>query len=310
MEVNPPLYAVHTVKKEWGIGVLTEQSDGHFRYRFENGDTKTFAEHTLNFLSEVNLTEAEAKSLKVVKASKSSSGSSSSVSLPSFSTWEQQVERFLLQYPDGFQDDAFVTEQRGVKGGRKAFRQALIDLAHSLIDKEGLRQNLLVKSGAGTLTMCKKLIVKGKPLLSTQEWTDFQAMAKNVATEQTFAEALIDWLFGEGDLAERFNRWVEAWDPSCRTWPMITLFAAAVSPQDHVVVDPKIFAKQAVLLQLPAKYEDSPDADSYLLGIEMAKVMSQKLTESDLSPRDLMDVSAFMACTWMGKTKTVRKRKA
>jgi hypothetical protein len=115
---------------------------------------------------------------------------------------------------------------------------------------------------------------------------------------RTFSEGLFQFLHGEGELPERFERWVAAVEALPRrqtrvlTWPLVTVFGFLAQPQAHFFLKPNVTKIAAGKYGYPFRYESRPSWRVYSDMLEFAGTVRRDLR--DLKPRDMIDIQSFL----------------
>lgn len=315
---TPAFYVRHTRKAEWGLGVLVDSEPPYFRYFFEDGELRSFPEASLSLLSSVDATPEEQEALQSLRTSRKRQVSSKkkkttipdelrggpdstrkiAVAAPMISSLPQQVERFLSQFPKGFEDERYLDQERGGHGSRKIGRQGIVDLAQESFQIDKLRKILLEGKGVGAANLYKKLLTKGKTLFSSSEEIEpFNLFAKAPPSELRLAEALFDLLHGSGPVGARLEALSTALPVELRTWRLCTFPGAFFDPASLLFVDPNVTFRQAHIIGVEVSFENTISGSTYELLLKMAEKLSAELPKSRLRPRDLLDVHLFTANT-------------
>jgi len=331
MTTTPPNYVRHTKKAEWGLGQLVESDTSHYRYIFQDGEVRSFTSASLSFLSETQPSSEEADALQTVKSKKRPGSADKkkpkkkviseelrggpdstrklAAAAPTISSLSQQVELFNKHFPKGFEDERYIDQLRGGHGSRKIGRQGVIDLAKESMGADALRNILLNAKGAGAASLYKKLLAKGKTLLSLEELESFNLFAKTPPHEQRLAEALFDMLHGQGPTGARLEAVTTALPVDLRTWRLCTFPGAFFHPESLLYVDPDVTFRQAHIVGVPVSFQSTISGATYEHLQAMAKKLHDELVEAKLKPRDLIDVHLFTAHTLnpdAGKKKLTR----
>ena len=115
---------------------------------------------------------------------------------------------------------------------------------------------------------------------------------------KTFAEGLYEFLHGEDDARQRFERWVAAVDALPRrqtrvlTWPLVTVFGFLAQPDAHFFLKPNVTRIAARKYGYPFQYESRPSWPVYADMLQFAATVRRDLR--DLKPRDMIDIQSFL----------------
>ncbi len=310
--MSPRLF-VHTLRPEWGMGLVTAEEPERLRLQFEDGENRTFAREYFSLLEPAE-TEADPDTERVleklmravgvsrVRARIMKRGASSDdrpVQL------DDQIARFKESYPKGFEDRKWLTDSRGAGAKRrlKRLRDPSIEDARRIFARDrmkGLRDE--GKSGVlwnGFIEVLKK--------------TDFATMKTDVkplsdvgAAEQAVAmRRLYDLLYTEGSMTSQFNHWLASitFGGNTPSWALATTVPALVQPDRHFAVKPTKVRAQAKWMAPKLKVGRSPIGQTYQEIVTMALAVKTSLELEELKPTDLVDVADFMSETLSNKKK-------
>jgi hypothetical protein len=120
--------------------------------------------------------------------------------------------------------------------------------------------------------------------------------------------ALIELLYGEGEMTLRFERFAGSLGRAIgkkASWQLATLVPALVDPVTHICVKPSALKTQAVWMAPSLVIGKTPSGAIYTRVLEMVAVLVDKLTEAGHPPRDLMDVYDFVWATLRPKAQSM-----
>jgi hypothetical protein len=198
--------------------------------------------------------------------------------------------KFLHYFPKGFRDPLYEDWERGYKWaaharwaaslGQVAFRQLLNVEKH----REIAAQAIAIEARTNLLFSFEKMALRDA--------------VKPLSGARAFAQGLYDFLYGEGPLEHRFNRWREVVARLPRrqtrvlTWPAITVFGFIAEPATHIFLKPMVTRRAAELLERPFGYRSQPNWETYAELLRLAREVREGLRA--LSPRDMIDVQSFL----------------
>jgi hypothetical protein len=119
-----------------------------------------------------------------------------------------------------------------------------------------------------------------------------------IAGACAFATGLYEFLYGQGNEKEKFNRWCSVVSALPRkktrvfTWPVVTVFSFIAEPEKHVFLKPQVTRVAADAYAYPFLYRPSPSWDVYESLLKFVAAIQQDL--SDLKPRDMIDLQSFI----------------
>lgn len=285
----------HSSRPEWGRAVVAEELSDRTKYVFENGGERTFM-HGPSRLMELELPadecEALAKLLLRQRGPARSSKKKASSAKPKKSepaiTLERQAELFDARFAGGFADPAYVREERGTADQPNI--DALIAVAREHLAKDRLDAALASGAFDEVYAGAAKVLDAAKPLAFAK--TDRPVFDK-IADHSRFALALREVLYGEGPYAPRFDAFAKSLGAKGVPWTIATVFAAAVHPNEHVVVRSTTSQKQARTLGVLEPSIAAPNGEEYAKHLAVAHALRDRLMALGRTPRDLFDVCTF-----------------
>lgn len=296
----------HINRPEWGRGVVVDsRNDAQKLVIFDDGVTRKIGEDYWDKLRPVTLPAEEqaallARAARIVAApatpAKKASGARAAAATrsPPVMTFEEQVRQFLVMFPKGFDDERFISEERGRSGatGSEGYKQRAIDDAQELLSAAALEP--LLASGAYD-EVFKRACAVVKRTENLLFWRTESGPFSRVPAErhEAVARALFALLHGAGPVARRFDALAGALQIEKAGWALPTVFGALFAPGEHYFVRATIADKQARILDVETMRKPLPDGATYERFVEMARALAARLRASDLTPRDLMDVYSF-----------------
>ena len=198
--------------------------------------------------------------------------------------------RFLKFFPDGFQDLTYLDWERNYKWeAHEAWDERLSD--------ETFQARLELGDFAGIAADVVRIESRTNLLFSFEKMALRDAVRAPEGARQ-FAEGLYTWLYGEGEDADRFERWVATVEGLPRrqtrilTWPLLTVFGFIARPYVHLFLKPNVTRRAAFELGFDFKYHSQPGWETYESLLEFAREV--KRDTRDLRPRDMIDVQSFI----------------
>ena len=297
----PPRIFEHTARKEWGRSVLVQEIPDKRTFLFEDGAERSFRPDYWHKMESILIEGNDAFRIdklarrNQIPAPGSGRKSAAPPKKPDI-TFEQQVAYFVKLYPIGFEDEKFIKSERGTSDEDSKLKTAAIERAEKLLSQSALE--VLVEAGEYSKVheIVHTMMLTTKNTTQKAEATRFLNMSAEHHEE--FAKALLSLLYGEKSFALRMDRYISAFDvEKGATWPMATLIAALVFPQDHLFVKPTFMKKQALILDIDPRYETTPNATTYERFVDACKRARELLQVAGQRPRDLFDVYTFVSKT-------------
>jgi hypothetical protein len=297
----PPLYA-HRKGDDWGLAILAWERGSRRGYQFEDGQLRVFKEGYYDLLDEVDtpadramrvIAELQRKLGSTVGADESPKASRK----PPDTSFEQQVAIFVIKYPRGFQDPAWVAAHRGdaeATRSLKRHRARPIAVAKQTLSIEAL-DAALEEGRASDIHAAALELLESSDLASKKQLEPLRMLPSS--SHEPFVRRLRDLLYGDDAYELRFERYVatlalvRAGEPS---WQLVTALPALVLPEQHVCVRPATLRKQAEWMAPRLRFKKTPNGTLCARFDEMAMGARAQLLEAGCVAVDLMDVFDFM----------------
>lgn len=305
----------HRSRQKWGYGVAVNHHDGVVDWQFQDGKLRRIAKSFCHLLEAVDLPADEDEAISVdliaraglTVARRQREAEDGAPLL----TLDEQVSRFLLRFPGGFEDEKWVKDHRGEDAKRrlKRHRNAAIADAQEHLTEEELRGMLasgqpekVVETVLSVLEACNLTTKKARSLLDKMRPMDVEPIA----------HAWVELLHGEGKIDMRMLRLLTPLRHLGKpNWALVTGPLALLHPDEHITVQPKAFREQAKWMAPRLTLHHQPDGAQYERLRRMALRLRNQLVERDMAPRDLMDVFDFMVLSLKPvKKKDIRAPKA
>ena len=198
--------------------------------------------------------------------------------------------KFLRFFPKGFQDETYVSWERGYKW--KAHEQW-----NELLGQKEF-QALLRKKDYSDIAARAVRIESRTNLLFSFEKMALRDAVKNRAGAQLFGEGLYNYVHGAGEVETKFERWCETIASLPRkqtrvlTWPLVTVFPFLAQPKTHIFLKPNVTKIAAREYGFDFEYASRPNFDTYKSLLEFARTVRHGL--SNLRPRDMIDLQSSL----------------
>lgn len=311
----------HSLRPKWGLSILVWEKAGKCAFQFEDGKLRVFKRSYLNLFNEVERPGRVADHLKRVLKRRLRSQTSierkkerraKKKDIPQI-TLAQQIAHFKGQWPEGFQGETWKHKMRGVDAKRrlKRHRGALVEDAKRLLTAEVLESLIVGERDIHEYWAELDKVLSVTTLLTKSARKAFTYIPS--AERRTFINHLHDFLHNENAAyAVRFERFVSKLTRLAGTqpsWSLVTFWAAITFPNDHVIVRPTRFRKQARLTDPDLVFPKMPGSMVYKRALRMADNISKALVLEKLDPTDFLDVYDFIAeCTRPKALKAMKKK--
>lgn len=199
-------------------------------------------------------------------------------------------QKFLRFFPEGFRDAKYLAWERGYKW--KAHEHWI-----RILDKETLAE-LLRKKQFGDIAARAVSVESRTHLLFSFEKMALRDALKSSDGARAFSKGLYDFLYGEGELSARFERWCDVVGSLPRkqsrvlTHPVVTVFGFLAEPRVHIYLKPKVTRAAAQAYGFDLTYKSRPSWETYGSFLEFAQTVREDM--ADLRPRDMIDIQSFI----------------
>ena len=146
-------------------------------------------------------------------------------------------EKFLKFFPGGFDDEKYISWERGYKWNAHL-------LWKKLLNKKQF--SALLKQNEYNEIAKIALYIEGKTnLLFSFEKMAIRDALKTLSATKKFSEGLYNLLYGKGEKSARFNDFIQIISSLPRkqtrvlTWPLVTVFGFMSRQNDNVPLRPK-----------------------------------------------------------------------
>jgi len=289
----------HSKRKQWGFAVLAWERDGKRGYQFEDGELRVFTKEYYGLLAEAECPPEQAARLlaKLGRQSGAGKGSDGKAAKEQQLTFQEQLQVFLTEHPEGFLGARWKDEHRGegVPRRLKRHRDFAVAEAAELLSLEAL-DGLIAAGDHAEVARRLAEVVNGSDLVT-------RAQAEPVlraAPSPELSRGVREFLYGSAELEGRFDELCRVLLDAGRkqlSWPLVTAIPAVVRPLHHVAVRPTVLPKQAQWAQPRLRFASKPDGKAYARILAMAFTVRDALTEAGHPPKDLLDVYDFMLVT-------------
>ena len=185
--------------------------------------------------------------------------------------------RFLRFFPNGFQSEGFVSEERKYKVDAKAKLDLTAPLAEAVNG-----------SGFGEAVLS---VFRATNLLSPFEKTRLQEVLRG-GTADVFIRAAARFAMGENAALLDLERILEPYD--CSKWTVVTYLPFLWCPEKHMYLKPEVTKDFGTRVghRFASDYEPRLNIGVYACLLDLAAKTANELAE--LQPRDRIDVQSFI----------------
>lgn len=270
---------MHPNQKEWGLGKVLSTTPDNFDVFFVGAGRKRLSR------SFIELEKAEGAASKhrlldnLIETSE--------ISNDLFVTAPMAIERFVENYPDGFEDVGFVKATRDAnQRGHKFCTQLLSQEELSRLIEEG-----------GFAAICDRVrhVESSTNLLTKSERKALHEALELPACQKLFSLALAELLYGSESEEARFKHFLRMLGIlHLNKWPFATLFSFIRYPLQCAFIKPAAIQKAAKAFCWRINYKPEPNWKTYDAVLRLYSYVRTNLLEEGMMPRDLSDVQSFV----------------
>jgi len=293
----PSLFA-HTLRKEWGVGVLASEKDGKRRYLFENGEERTLANGFHQMMLRVETPSPDQQvafaRLQGILAGRARDPDAAGAK-PTGWSLGNQLAKFRESYPAGVSDPDWIAEVRGGASGSQS-RQSILKDAQEQLSAKAIDSLLSGQKFTELWELVVALVSRGNLVPSSQ----LKLKAPSGEPLRVLAVAIRELLHGTPSYDKRFDRFLSAFEAAVGAapgWELATALSALVHPIEHVCIEPSMFKKQLKVSSIKRTIAARPSSTGYASFLSIARLVANKLAEQGEVPRDLWDVRDFIVFT-------------
>lgn len=201
------------------------------------------------------------------------------------------IASFLERHPEGFEDSSYLMEERDDKAVasnecRTRLSKAAFDAASTDEDIEGLIDSVV------------RLVMMTNLIQGSFEKPKLLDAIRTPSNQRAFVAALRELLHGEGEPAERLERFSDYLHTlGLRKWTYGTYFLFLHDPEHCIFVKPEGLKKAVEIAGYPVDYEPTPSARVYRQILAFADWIATQLRAEhnpQLMPKDMIDVQSFV----------------
>lgn len=269
----------HPKQQEWGLGKVLSATPDNLDVFFVGAGRKRLSR------SFIQLEKAEGAASKhrlldnLIEATL--------MNADDFVTVPMAIDRFMANYPDGFEDADYIKNAReaNVRGNK---------LCVQLLSQEELSR--LIEEGSFDAVCDRARHVESSTnLLTKSERKVFHDALESAPCQKLFAVALLELLYGAETDEARFKHFLRTLGIlGLNKWPFATLFSFIRHPKQSIFIKPLAIQNSAKALCWRIGYKPEPNWKTYDAVLRLYSYVRTNLLEEGLMPRDLIDVQAFI----------------
>ena len=269
----------HPNQKEWGLGKVLIATPDNLDVFFVGAGRKRLSR------SFIKLDKAEGATSK--HRLLDNLIATSEISNDDFVTTLMAIERFMRNYPDGFEDFSFIKATRDASMNGHKF------CAHLLSQEELSR--LIAEGCFGAVCDRARHVESTTNLLTKSERKAFHEALELPASQKMFSLALADLLYGTESEEARFKHFLRTLSIlQLYKWPFATLFSFIRHPLQYAFIKPAAIQNAAKALCWRINSKPEPNWKTYDAVLRLYSYVRTNLLEEGMMPRDLLDVQSFI----------------
>jgi hypothetical protein len=205
-------------------------------------------------------------------------------------TQQEAVDRFLALFPGGFNDPAYLAEERN-------YKVEASELFSRVLSRD-IRMECIREQRVDALVEAALQVDASTALISPFEKAAFRDGLKDQQAALTFFGALSALIDSPAPSAGHFETLAKAVEalPASKgrvfTWPIVTMFPFLASPGQYLFLKPESTRNEAARLKHDLGYDPAPNWVTYASALAMAERLKTEL--ADLGCRDMIDVQSFI----------------
>ncbi|MBS1157752.1 MAG: hypothetical protein H6R15_171 [Proteobacteria bacterium] len=269
----------HPNQKEWGLGKVLSSTPDNLDVFFVGAGRKRLSR---SFIKLEKAEGADSRHRLLDNLIETSAMTSDD-----FVTVPLAIERFMVNYPDGFADPGFIKATRDANiRGHKFCAQLLSQEELSRLIEEGCFEAVCDRA---------RHVESTTNLLTKSDRKTFHEALELPACQKLFSIALSDLLYGTESEEARFKHFLRTLGIlHLNKWPFATLFSFIRHPQLHAFVKPTTTQNAAKALCWRINYKPEPNWKTYDAVLRLYNYVRTNLLEEGMMPRDLIDVQSFI----------------
>jgi hypothetical protein len=270
----------HPNQTEWGLGKVLSATPDNLDVFFVGAGRKRLSR------SFIQLEKAEGAASK--HRLLDNLIETSAMSSDDFVTLPMAIERFTANYPDGFEDAAFIKATReATMRGHKFCTQLLSQEELSRLIGEGCFDAICDRA---------RHVESATNLLTKSERKALHEALELPACQKLFSLGLADLLYGTETEEARFKHFLRTLGIlHLNKWPFATLFSFIRHPQQHAYIKTTAIQNAARALSWRINYKPEPNWKTYDAVLRLCSYVRANLLEEGMMPRDLIDVQSFIS---------------
>lgn len=270
----------HPKRADWGIGeVLADQTNANVNVFFVGVGAKTISTSHVSLVP-VSGADASHPVLDNLKVSKMTGGIR-------YQSLPQSIECFLEEYPNGFRGEVYENAEREYKVKAQKLAQELLG--------QSAMEELLSAGDYEEICVRALQVVNATNLIFPNEKMALKDGLEVDGARRKFAESLFDFLYGEGNLQERFEGFSKCLeDMDAAKWTTVSYFPFLLHAENVMFVKPMVTQYAAELCGFEINYKPALNWLTYKSVLTFSEYLRKELSE--LKPRDMIDIQSFMWC--------------
>jgi len=267
--------------KEWGVGQVLEDCSGDKVWvYFEVGGEKTLS------LDHAKLTKVpKVDNLILDNLASELQDSGKNNGRKTYEGLGYHVSNFIKYFPDGFDGEKYLEEERNYKMEAHQLMAELLDsdTFDSLLDDQEYQE---------ICDRARKVINKTNLIFPNEKMALVDGL-KSPSNQKQFSERLNELLYGKGNLEARFIDFAKCLqEMDADKWTTQTYFLFITDPKKFMFMKPEVTKQAAKACGFELNYKPELNWLTYNQLLKLSNYLMEKL--SDLKPRDMIDIQSFI----------------
>jgi len=281
-------FVKHRSIPKWGTGIVVSDQRGEEVSVYFEGEPRIIPLRSANVHLEIVSDPAESRLyLENILIEDTRDGRIDREPFPTI------VEKFIKRFSGGLYGEVLERFERKYKG--EAHEQFITQLS-----KDEFKR--LMAAGQWDVLADRIKKCHAIDMLSKFEIIRFSDVLKDEDAQKDISKGLFDLLYGDDSIQKRFMRYAKTLEGyECNKWPIITLPLFFCFPDEHMFIKPTMTQEAAENRGFDIQYDSHLNWNTYSHVLLFAKDLFERMSadnNSQLHPRDMIDVQTFMWCTF------------
>ena len=270
---------IHPNQAEWGLGKVLTATPENLDVFFVGAGRKRLSRTFVNLEKAEGIESKHQLLDNLIETAE--------ITSDSYVTIPVTIERFMKNYPDGFEDPVFIKSARDANLAGHKF-------CVNLLGQDELSRLIGENDFSGVCDRARH-VESSTNLLTKSERKVFHEAIESPACQKLFSLALAELLYGDQSEEARFKHFLRTIGIlHLNKWQYATLFSFIRHPQQHAYIKPTVIQNVARAMCWRINFKPEPNWKTYEAILRLYRYVRTNLLEEGLMPRDLIDVQSFV----------------